>query len=104
MSRFTIKQRFDTLSISKVPNSSGVYIIYDSAGPIYVGRSGVSIRHRLQVHLRQSGNRIIARAIQIGASDSLSFTYYKMLSGVDRDAEAYLIQELGVDKSSRIIT
>ena len=43
-------QPFDKAEILIVPEASGVYIIYDLAGPIYVGRSAVNIRRHLLAH------------------------------------------------------
>lgn len=95
MSHLSTRQPFDEGHVSRAPASPGVYIIYDLAGAIYVGRSGSSIRDRLYRHLHGSGNRNIARAVRVGAATSLSFCYCVTLQSVQRDAEAYLIAELG---------
>ena len=47
---------FDKTNVDAVPRSSGVYIIYDLAGPIYAGRSRVDIHRRLQSHFDGTGN------------------------------------------------
>ena len=99
MSGFTSRQPFDEEHVASAPSSPGVYIIYDLAGAIYCGSSGSSIRRRLQSHLNGRGNRNIARAIQLGASGSLSFKYFRTAGqNTHRDAEAYLIRQLGVHK------
>ena len=66
---------FDRNNINAVPRKSGVYIVFDLAGPIYVGRSRIDIHHRLQSHFNGTGNRNLALAKRIGAGSSLTFTY-----------------------------
>jgi hypothetical protein len=73
-----------------------VYIIYDLAGPIYVGRSAVDIHSRLQSHFDGTGNRNLALARRIGASKSLTFTYCLLPSREQADVERLLIAALGV--------
>jgi hypothetical protein len=99
---FMRREPFDERYITCVPKSAGVYIIYDLAGPIYVGRSASNIQRRLKTHLAGRGNRNIAHAISVGAASSLSFTYYCMLSSLQGDAEAILIHELGADKYANL--
>ena len=67
---------FTRVNINKVPRQSGIYVIYEPAGPFYVGRSGSDIRRRLLAHLSGTGNRNvkIARKI-IEVRDALTFTY-----------------------------
>ena len=66
---------FDRANIDAVPRRSGVYVVYDLAGPIYAGRSGVDIHRRLQSHFDGKGNRNLALARRVGAGPSLTFTY-----------------------------
>lgn len=99
---FTRRTPFDEQHVVCVPKSSGVYIIYDLAGAIYVGRSASDIRRRLKAHLAQEGNRNIAHAIRIGAASSLSFAYKCLPVSLQRDEEAILIHELGVDKYANL--
>lgn len=87
---------FDYVQIDKVPHSSGVYIIFDLAGPIYVGRSRVDIRRRLLSHFNGTGNKNLALAKRIGASRSLTFTYCCLPATVQADVERLLIAALGV--------
>jgi hypothetical protein len=85
-------------SIGAVPRRSGVYIIYDLAGPIYVGRSSVDIRRRLQSHFFGTGNRNLALARIRGALPSLTFAYCLLPSVEQADVERLLIAALGVAK------
>src|SRR5207244_3040161 len=72
---FSERKPLDFAHLITVPRSSGCYIIYDIAGPIYVGRSGSDIRARLQSHFRGTGSRNIAFALRVGAGASLYFRY-----------------------------
>jgi len=90
------RQPFDEKYISAVPRGSGIYVIFDLAGPIYVGRSAVDIQGRLQAHLRQRGNRNVALALRLQAAASLTFAYCSMPVEFQRDVEAVLIRHLGV--------
>jgi len=38
------REPFDQSHVCQVPHTSGIYLIYDLAGPIYAGRSGVDIQ------------------------------------------------------------
>ncbi len=61
---FDSKGELNTQAVGRSPNSSGVYAIATKTGnnyhTHYVGRSGRSIRGRLQSHLTQKGNKVIA--------------------------------------------
>lgn len=90
------REPFDLLHVGAVPRRSGVYIIYDLAGPIYVGRSRADIHRRLLSHLNGAGNRNIAMARRVGAGASLSFTYCLLPAAEQQDVERILIAALGV--------
>jgi len=89
------RQPFDRPYIDCTPEEPGIYIIYDLAGPIYVGRSGCNIRRRLQTHHSGSGNRNVAMAMRIGAGSSLTFRYCLLSKSEASLVEGVLIQELG---------
>ncbi|EGK84811.1 GIY-YIG nuclease family protein [Microcoleus vaginatus PCC 9802] len=61
---FDSKGELNTQAVGRSPNSSGVYAISTKTGnnyhTHYVGRSGRSIRGRLQSHLTGKGNKVIA--------------------------------------------
>jgi hypothetical protein len=86
---------FSEDEVASVPHVQGVYVIYDFAGPIYVGRSSWSVRSRLLDHLRRTskGSRVIAWAIGRGARSSLLFEY-KQFASFEK-TEALLIDRLG---------
>ena len=83
-------------NIRAFPRSSGVYIIYDMAEPIYAGRSRVDIHCRLQSHFDGTGNRNLAQARRREAGSSLTFTYCLLPSTKQLDVERILIAALGV--------
>jgi len=62
--KFDAKGNLDTSRLGQVPNGAGVYAIATKTGwrynTHYVGRSGRSMRGRLQRHLGGSGNKVIA--------------------------------------------
>ena len=93
---------FDYVHVARVPPESGVYIIYDLAGPIYAGRSSVNIHRRLLSHLNGTGNRNIAMARRVGAEASLSFTYCCLPAAEQQDVERILIAALGVGKFANL--
>lgn len=66
--KFDDKGNLDTAPLSNVPNGSGVYAIATKTGrrynTHYVGRSGRSMRGRLQAHLSGQGNRVVAGMLQ----------------------------------------
>ena len=93
---------FDRTNINAVPRRSGVYIIYDLAGPVYAGRSSVDIHRRLQSHFDGTGNRNLALARRIGAGSSLTFTYCLLPSTEQADVERLLIATLGVAKYANL--
>jgi hypothetical protein len=58
----------DLSELSEAPNSAGIYAIATKTGwsynTQYVGRSGISIRGRLQSHLSGRGNRVIRGVLE----------------------------------------
>jgi hypothetical protein len=96
------REPFDRLQIDLVPPESGVYVIYDLAGPVYAGRSRRDIRRRLRSHLDGSGNRNVALARRTGALQSLSFTYCCLPASEHADVERVLIASLGVAKYANL--
>src|SRR6266446_11007454 len=92
---------FDAHNVGLVPRRSGVYVIYDLAGPIYVGRSRVDIQRRLQSHLNGTGNRNIRLARRMGSS-SLSFSYCCLPAAKQTEVESILIAALGVGKFANL--
>jgi hypothetical protein len=90
------REPFDAHHVGLVPEQSGVYIIYDLAGPIYAGRSSVNIRRRLQSHLNGTGSRNVAMARRVGAASSLSFIYCCLPASIQAEVESVLIAALGV--------
>lgn len=95
---FTALRKFDVHSVAMVPRRAGVYIVYDLAGPIYVGRSRQDIHERIWRHLNGRGNRNLAMAMSLRAD--LTFEYECLLS--PEQAEALLIQNLGVVKFANL--
>ena len=87
---------YDRDHVLEVPQTSGIYIIFDLVGPVYVGRSGVDIRRRLHNHLTGRGNKNIKLARRIGATQSLTFTYCCLPCSEQADVERLLIAALGV--------
>jgi hypothetical protein len=97
-----MRDPFDLQHIEAVPHQAGVYIIYDLAGPIYVGRSRVDINRRLRSHFKGTGNANIALARRVGASSSLTFTYCCLPPEEQADVERILIAALGVAKFANL--
>ncbi len=93
---------FDRASIKGVPRAAGVYIIYDLAGPIYVGRSRLDIRRRLESHFDGTGNRNVKLARRSGAGPSLTFTYCVLPDREQANVESILIAALGVAKFANL--
>lgn len=66
--KFDAKGHLDTSRLGQVPNRAGVYAIATKTGwsynTHYVGRSGRSMRGRLQRHLGGSGNKVLARLLR----------------------------------------
>jgi hypothetical protein len=90
---------FNKTNVDKVPNSSGVYIIYEPAGPFYVGCSGRDIQRRLLAHLNGTGNANVKLALKIrGGAPTLTFTYALIPHANHREVESVLIAGLGVTK------
>ena len=62
--KFDSQGNLDLSQVRRVPNSSGVYAIATKTGSSYntqyVGRSGSSIRNRLQSHFSGRGNKVIS--------------------------------------------
>jgi predicted GIY-YIG superfamily endonuclease len=101
MPHFVNRQPFDPRYIQTVPRHPGVYVIYDLAGPIYVGRSGTDVRARLESHFSMRGSRIIASARRAGVTSSLMFSYCVPLS-TQREVEAILMKEIGPIKFANL--
>ena len=97
-----MREPFTAIHVAKVPRQAGVYVIYDLAGAIYAGRSGVDIHRRLYAHVTGSGNRNIALARRVGAGSSLSFTYCCLPKVEQRQVESLLIAALGVGKFANL--
>jgi GIY-YIG catalytic domain len=93
---------FSVKHVKSVPREPGVYIIFDLAGPIYVGRSSRDMRRRLQSHLKGTGNKNIALARRVGAAESLTFSYCPLPATATREVEAHLIAEMGVTKYANL--
>ena len=93
---------FEKAEVLLVPEASGVYIVYDLAGPIYVGRSALNIRRRLLTHLEGRGNKNIAMALSIGAASSLSFSFCLLPRADQAHAEAVLIEQIGAIKFANL--
>ena len=93
---------FDWKDIGAVPQLPGVYIIYDLAGPVYVGRSSVDIQRRLRSHFDGTGNRNLALARKIGARQSLTFTYCVLPAMEQANVERLLIAALGVARFANL--
>jgi predicted GIY-YIG superfamily endonuclease len=88
---------FDFASINTVPEKPGVYIIYEPAGPFYVGRSGSNIRRRLLAHLNGTGNQNVKLATKIReVRMTLTFTYAVLPKANQAEVEAVLIASLNV--------
>ena len=83
----TVLQPFDDFHIDKSPDKAGVYVIYESGTPVYVGRSRTSIRERLVAH-RHGRRNWFLRLV----GPTASFEYSEMMS--PEQAEAQLIREL----------
>ena len=98
---FSSRRPFDLVSVATIPHEPGVYVVYDLAGPIYVGRSRVSVRDRLVAHVTGRGNRNLRMATQVGASGSLTFSYLGGIASVEQ-AEALLIRTLGVTRFANL--
>jgi hypothetical protein len=82
-----VLQPFDDRHIARAPDKPGVYIVYETGTPVYVGRSRVSIRERLVAHRGGRGNWFLKL---IGPT--ACFEYSETLS--PEQAEAQLIQQL----------
>jgi hypothetical protein len=87
---------FNKGNLARVPRASGVYIVFDLFGPVYVGRSRVDMRRRLTAHFEGRGNRNLAIAKRAGARTSLTFTYCVLPVSEQADLERFLIPALGV--------
>jgi hypothetical protein len=96
------REPFDQAHVSQMPHTSGVYVIFDLAGPVYAGRSKNDIQRRLYRHLVGSGNKNIALASRVGAAQSLTFTYCCLPPSEQADVERMLIAVLGVAKFANL--
>ncbi|MFB2891640.1 GIY-YIG nuclease family protein [Aerosakkonemataceae cyanobacterium BLCC-F50] len=100
--KFDEQGNLDTSALQKAPSSSGVYAIATKTGwsynTQYVGRSGRSIRNRLQSHLSGRGNRVISSLLAQKKNrpqdrpDSLYFAFletreHKLIEATYIDAE-----------------
>src|SRR6476646_3502102 len=88
---------FNLANVHSVPEKPGVYIIYEPAGPFYVGRSGRNIRRRLLAHLNGTGNqnvKLARKIIEVGRT--LTFTYAVLPKANQSEVEAVLIATLNV--------
>jgi excinuclease UvrABC nuclease subunit len=88
---FSNKQPFNALNISLLPHFPGIYILYLQGRPVYVGRSRVSVKDRLNAHVKCRGSRKVAELVQM--QRLLDFECEEMMS--PEQAEAQLIEMLG---------
>jgi hypothetical protein len=88
-------QPFRSDAVGQVPRRPGIYVVYDLAGPIYIGKSSTDVRGRLAAHLRGTGSRVLRWARRVGAGASLTFRYALLPPGSEHGAEAALIKALG---------
>lgn len=90
---------FTTENINKVPERPGIYILYEPAGPFYVGRSSVNMRARLRAHFGGYGNKNVRLAMRIRqVARSITFTYVQLQPGCEREVESVLIPMLGTTR------
>lgn len=94
---------FNEQNIKNVPAQSGVYIIYEPIGPLYVGRSGCNIQRRLRAHLNGTGNKNLklARKIQ-EVAQTLTFTYALVPKECQHEVESVLIADLGAARRANM--
>ena len=90
---------FNRDNVIAAPEKAGVYIIYEPAGPFYVGRSSCNIRRRLLAHLNSTGNQNVKLARNIKeVRPTLTFTYAVLPKANQSEVEGVLIASLGVAK------
>lgn len=75
-----------------VPVRSGVYVVSDLRGPLYVGRT-TDLRRRFEEHLKGSHNRLLARAIDTPVG-TMQFQWITVEGKQTVILEAYLISNL----------
>ncbi len=103
--KFDDKGNLDTSPLRDVPNGSGIYAIATKTGwrynTHYVGRSGRSMRGRLQSHLTERGNKVIAGVLRNKQrpSDPTQALYVAYL----QTREHKLIEAAYIDASDRPI-
>lgn len=104
--KFDATGKLDTSRLHKAPNGSGIYVIATKTGwnynPQYIGRSGRSIRGRLQAHLSGRGNKVIASLLKYKLSrpsDRPEALYFAFLP----TREHKLIEAAYIDASDRPI-
>jgi hypothetical protein len=78
-------QPFSASTVNSAPVAGGIYVVYDLFGPIYVGRSRLSLRDRMLLHFGGNGNRNFRLATAIGTRSQMSYTYHV---GVEQPGEA----------------
>jgi GIY-YIG catalytic domain len=102
--KFDGQGNLDTSNLREAPNSSGVYAIATKTGSSYntqyVGRSGRSIRNRLQSHLSGRGSKVISSLLaqkQNRPQDRPESLYFAYLE----TREHKLIEAAYIDASDR---
>lgn len=107
--KFDNKGELDVSRLREAPNSSGVYAIATKAGSsyntLYVGRSGRSVRGRLQSHFsgqERRSNRVVAGILRNKSaqpSDPTQALYFSFLE----TREHKLIEAAYIDANDRPI-
>lgn len=94
---------FNEQNVKRVPAESGVYIIYEPIGPLYVGRSGSNIQRRLRAHLDGTGNKNVKLARKIEeVAMTLTFTYALIPKECQHEVESVLIADLGAARRANM--
>lgn len=103
---FDSSGNLDTSNLRKAPSTAGVYAIATktswSYNTHYVGRSGRSIRGRLEKHLTGRGNKVIASLLahkKDNPSDPVQGLYFAFLE----TSEHKLIEAAYIDASDKPI-
>ena len=76
----------------EIPADSGLYLIHDLRGPLYVGRT-TDLRRRFVQHLTFSHNRGVRTALECSFGP-LRFTWLLLAREDLVNAEAWMIKEL----------
>jgi hypothetical protein len=100
LAEFSDPRPFEESSLLSVFDVPGVYLIYDSNGPVYGGRSK-ALRRRLLEHLRGRGNKNVAHLMMAGKP--LRFSILTLYSNETREVEAALIASLGLTRFANMI-